>query len=220
MATITPIRKPKIHSDEHRLVISHPQPGKADHQDIYCDRRIGLSWPSANSPGYYCVVGLHEDKETDGNRIVRVLMEGERKQLPQLFDRISAMALLYHANWILAHVPGNDNDYLDLGQYRKKRGVKDWTLIDTSEFSGLEEGRARIAALIDKRQLKMPLTMKLQGEISRMRPHDLLPRDKVKPEERMFRTYALCHVITSYQMYPFRKPIKAKTEIRRSGYGG
>ncbi len=220
MAKVTPIR-PKIYSDGHRLVIGVDRPGKTPLQEIYCDRRIGLSWPSAHNPGYFCVAGLQEDKTPTGERRIEILDESERKDLTPLFQRLATVCMTYKAKWVLANMKGHEREYEALGLFIKKNNVKHISILDTAEFADMEETLPTISDLvIARRMVKMSPRLKLFGQLETVQNTELKPIGKVQPEERFHAYYAFSHIVTSYQLYPFRKPRSHEAPKRRSGYGG
>nr|BDD45671.1 hypothetical protein 19 [Desulfobacterales bacterium] len=213
--------KRKIYTDRHRLVISTPRKGQPPHQSIYLERRCGLSWPTAHNPGYFVVVGLLDIATPSGEKPIEVITEGERPTPTHLFERLVVVMREYSVKCLLANMRGHEREYMALGRFMKSRNIKYFSVLDTVEFSGLEESLGTITDMLINRLIRMDPRMKLFRQIDGLRPEDLKSQKAVRPEERLHAYYAFSQVVTSFQVYPYRKPLRNRsTPRRRSGYGG
>jgi len=212
---------PKIYTDDYRLVMSWPRSNGPPKLHIYLNRRCGLTWPTANNPGYYCLMGLLDEPTLSSIRPLRLINEGEFTDTARLWDRVTKVCKLMHCEWILADL--RDEFYglqLEFTNYVRRRRVEGLRLRDVSDISTFEMARPLIARRADTDTLAIPKHTILRKQLGMITPDDLRQVDYQQPEERFYAVHALNHVVTSYHMYPWHKPKKPQWQMpRQGGYG-
>ena len=222
--------KPEIYTDGHRLVMSWARKGRPDFQRIFKDRRMGVSWPGPNNPGYFCLMALQEHPRREDGRVAhRLLNERETTDVEELFKAITIVCKRMKCAWVLADVSKkHDTIYAQFARWLRERSVDYFRLHDASDYGGIEEALSAMNDLIggpddpeERNALYVPTTTILGRQLSDINPEDLHLIDKTKVEERFYAAHAMSYVITSWQLYPFRKPQRDSEEYpgRGTGYG-
>ena len=221
--------KPKIYVDGHRLVMSWERKGRPDLHRIYHDRRCGVVWPGPNNVGYYCVMGLFDEHRVDGRVTHALLAEGNVKDTEALFAKIALVCKRLRCEWVLADLSKKyDTIYSAFGRWVRKRGITYVRTYDAADFGGIEEAMPAINDLVggaddplERSALRIPVKSILGRQLDELRPDDLHLIDKTHVEERFYAAHAMSYVVTSWQLYPFRKPGDKTDEDpgRGKGYG-
>jgi len=216
------IRRPKVYTDGYRTIVSYPRAGKSDYQEVFLDCRIGLVWPSANNPGYYCIFGLEDKRRPDRRWPMKLLREASSPTLTKLFTKMARDSREYQAKWLLADMAGKELEENELGRFITRRGIDYMELFPCEDFSGLSEGLPQLSELVESGLLSIDPRTVLYGQMDTTQADDLNRTNAGVPrEQRLYALHALMHIVTGYQMYPFNKPKKPRIEQRRrSGYGG
>lgn len=213
----------KIFADGYRLVMEWPRPGGgAPKSRIYLDRRCGLAWPTARGPGYFCVCGLLDEPTPSGPRPVVLLAEQQEADHQRLFTTMTATMRKLHCGWILADGQKDwDSLRYELHRHVVKKNIRGLKLLEAHDFSGIAEARPVIERLVESKSLRISRATILFKQLAHIGAGDLRERDQVKPEERFFAVHAFSHVVTSWEMYPWKRPTKFEDRYqgRRPGYG-
>ena len=217
----------EIIEEKHKILIKLQPTGNADPL-IYVDRRVGITWPGAHNPAYFCMLGLEERKTMTGDRHYRLLCEfenvdkgGQSGTNARFFAAVSYMCNKLHCEACYCDLQTGDvNMEAAFDQYAAARGIDGIILENSYNYSGIVEAGPRIRELNAKRLLhiKSPLIYLkgqergisvLRRQIGTADPVGVAGTvDRVRPEERYHALYALSHIITSYQQFPYRTPDK------------
>ncbi len=212
----------KLHTtkDRHRLLIQVKTPkGKLISERLYCDRRVGITWPSMHNPGYFGIIGLYDEPAP---RRMRLLFEFESPDRSVLIRKLTAMSQHLGANWILADL---SDEFLPFERsfwnYCRAKNVRGLDLIDVADISGFKRARATIDDLTRQRRIRMSKQSIMYGQGLVMSQDNVGPVAGARPEQIWYAVGALGHIVCSYDHWPWTSPKKKKRRILgdRAGYG-
>jgi hypothetical protein len=191
-----------IKGDHDETIIQYSEkPGEPKKIDVYLTTRAGISWPKADHPGYFCVIGLKDEPGITGKKPLVLLAEREHHHMERYFERLTINARrLYSENLFadLEHNQGFERSFRDFVRDRKVEGIR---LIDSSEFEDFEH----IVSLIRQKKKDGLLSIEegtvLNNQIQSMTTDDLQDIKKNFPA-----VAALCRVLGSYEFFPWQKP--------------
>ena len=229
--------------DEYRLCRQTDVPGAAPVIDIYNDRRAGMTFPTANNPGYYCIFGLKNVVTHRAKRPLELLAEREDTDQRKLFTALCKDMRLLKCERVYADCSKSfESSEMDFEATAQRLGVDTIGLYDASDFDGFDSSYANFEAakapLDDYGHqgiLIIPGTYKVMGQPYKGRwPGDcLITRDfkaagksDIKssgPWEQYPAATAFNHIIMSYVISPWSKP-ETDSLVKQSadfnGYGG
>ena len=226
----------EISQNKHEILIKM-KPTGVDDPLVFVDRRVGIAWPGAHNPAYFCMFGLERLPGAAGERPLRLLCEfentkdGAQGTNARFFQALAFMCRKLHCKWCFCDLQTpavNMERAFDL--FVRDRGVRNIRLENSYEYSGIVEAGPRIRELNSKKLLllKTPLVYftgqergvsLLRRQIGTADPVGVAGTvDRVRPEERYHALYALSHVVTSYQQRPWRIPQKLDVPGPTEGY--
>lgn len=189
--------------DRDEIIIEHPQKtGEPRRIDIYFITRAGISWATANSPFYYCILGSKNEPTLTDKWPLVLLAEGETETMELFFERLTRYVKKLFCEWTVADFKNNfENSLLKFVRAAKIEGIRRY---DSSEFmeGDLEHSIALIRQWRRDNALVIPKDTILGKQIRSMTPEDL----KDKPDERYYAVMALCRVLGSFEDRPWQKP--------------
>jgi hypothetical protein len=193
------LKELKIFRDRSEINIQYPQKqGKPPRVDTYITMRAGISWPSANSPSYYCIFGQKKEPTLTDKKPLVLLAEGEHHPMEKFFERLVLNANRLYCKRLFANTENNksfEDSLLKFVRERKIDNVRPW---DSSQFEDLQHGAALVRQYKTDRALEIPEGTILGKQVTTMTPEDL----KDKPEERFYAVMALIRVLESFEHYP------------------
>jgi hypothetical protein len=186
---------------EEVLFLFDPKNGRPRRVEAYHTTRAGISWPGLDSPGYFCIFGLKDERTFNGKKPLELLDEYEHPILDDFFERLvirtkknlCAMAL---AN--LGNYPGFDDSLRRFVNERKMDSLRPY---DSSEFENLNHATVLINQKLREGSLIVPKETILARQLGSITPEDV----REKPEERFYAVMALVRLIGSFEYYPWRK---------------
>lgn len=207
--------------DGYRLLVQvHNEKGKLLTERLYLDRRVGVTWPSLHTPGYFCIMGLYDEPEPRRLRLLREYETGDRTELVR---KLAVASQQLGAHWLLADLGPDyapyERAFLNHCRARNIRGLQ---LIDVADISGFIRARPTIDDLSKRRLIRMPRSSILYGQGLTMSPDNISTQDGIRPEQLWYAVNALGHVVCSYDHWPWRNPKKEKARANpgsRAGYG-
>ena len=228
------------YTDEFRLCRQTDNPGHAPIIDVYNDRRAGMTFPTRNNSGYYCIFGLKDVITHKSKRPLELLAEAEINDQKDLFISLIKNMRLMRCDAVYADCSkAFESAEMEFEHVLTRLGVNTIGLYDASEFDGFDTSYANFEAakapLDDHgRQgiLMIPGIFKEMGKPDKGRwPGDsLIARDfksagktdvkASRPWEQFPAANAFNHVIMSYVISPWSKPEKEYTYTKNEGYGG
>ena len=192
----------KIFKDGYKINIILKKPDGTRKIDIYLTIRAAISWPSPNSPGYYCIFGLKEEPTlTEKNPLV-LLAEGQAELMEKFFERLIANANRLYCERLFANLEKNkgfEDSLYKFVRQRELEGIRPW---DSSEFEDFNHGVSLIRQYKRHNALIIPENTVLLRQIQSMTPEDI----KEQFEERFYAVAALCRVLGSFEAWPWSKP--------------
>jgi len=190
------LKRLEIKRDRDEIIIIYPKkPDQLQRIDTYLTMRGGISWPSANSPGYYCIFGLKKESNLNDKKPLVYIVEGEHHPMEKFFEELTIDAK--HCDKLFAN---NENKGFEdsLRKFVRERKIDNISLLDSSKFEDFQHGAALISQLKTDHALRIPENTILGKQVTTMTPEDL--RDK--PEERFYAVMALIRVLESFEHYP------------------
>lgn len=192
----------KIKRDRDEIIIIYPKKqGKPPKVDTYITMRGGITWASANTPGYYCIFGLKKESNLEDKKPIILLAEGQHHPMEKFFERLTLNANTLYCERLFADVENNKGFEDSLRKFVRKRKIDNIRLLDSSQFEDFQHGAALISQWKTDHALKIPENTILGKQVTTITPEDL--RDK--PEERFYAAMALIRVLGSFEYYPWRK---------------
>jgi hypothetical protein len=211
--------------------------------ELYVDRRAGMTFPTANNPGYYCVFGLKKTISHKDKRPLELLAEAEIKDQTKLFLSLVKTMRLLHCSAVYADCSkAFESAELELEHILARLNVDTISLFDASEFDGFDSSYANFEAArapIDDtgrkslliipgayKEFHAPDKGRTPGMSMITRDLQAAATDTVKsarPWESFPAANAFNHVIMSYVISPYQEPAKdhlIKEDAGFNGYGG
>lgn len=213
--------------DGHKLIITSPPQGavKTPITRIFLDRRVGITWPTAHNFGYFCVFGM-EDKQTLYGKIKPFVLlaegtdqrAGGRMPRRAFFGKLLSACHRYHSSWAFADMRREYDIVLwGLSEVVSKRNFE-LSVYDSSEWGGIEEMRPSVDELGERGLLDIPAKSIISGEMQRVTPDSLKSQQGLPVEKRFPAVYAMSQVVTSWEVYPWKKPTKKDKSKKQEGY--
>jgi len=192
----------EIFKDRDKINIVSKKPDEPKKVDTYLTTRAGISWPTPQSPGYYCILGLKDEPTlTEKNPLV-LLAEGQDELMEKFFERLSITANRLFCNRIFANLEQNkgfEDSLYKFVRQRKLEGIRPW---DSSEFEDFHHGTSLIKQYKRHNALIISGNTVLLKQIQSMEPDDV----REKFEARFYAVAALCRVLGSFEAWPWYKP--------------
>jgi len=205
-------KKPKIEKDGSRIIVESKE------RQVYLDRRLAFMWPCGDHPGYFVMIGRLEEKGIDAELPYVVLDEGERPDKDNLYQAVIACMRRWHARWMFAEVRGGWKLLnINFAAWLKKMNARGVRLIDTSEFSGIRQTMPIIRGLLNHGSIVM-VDGPLKRQISAITSADLRTSEGETVEERFPALAAFGDIISSYELYPYKKKKRKIHTARAEGY--
>ena len=185
--------------------------------DVFLSPRMGITWPSPNNPGYFCIVGIESIKDTRYPKVC-LISESEENDRERLFNRILGQARNYNVRDLFAD---NGKSWITIEsnfvRLCKDRNIKNLRLTDSNEWSGFENALPIIREKTIRGAIRIPSgTLRTQLDI--MTPESVKAHDRIPAENRFYAVNAFCHVICSYELFPYRRKKDYSVEKQREGY--
>jgi hypothetical protein len=174
--------------------------GRPRRIDAYHVLRAGVSWPGADSPGYYCIFGLKDEPSLSGKNPLVLLDEGEHSLLEKFLERLVIRSNRYRCESIFVNLEENSGFEDSLRKFVKDRKLDPPRLLDSFIFENLGYGGALIRQRLKDDDLVMHKESILGRQVGSITPDDL--RDR--PEERFYAVMALTRVLGSFEHFPWR----------------
>ena len=115
--------KPKFKRDRDEILrIFSKEPDEPQRVDVFLETRAGLSWPSAKSPGFFCVLGL--EKVPGDVKPLMLLAEGESADMEIFFNRYAVSANTCYCEKAFARVEDNPGFTQSLRKFIRGRGIE------------------------------------------------------------------------------------------------
>jgi hypothetical protein len=190
-----------IKERDKTLFIYPMEPGKMQRIDEFWTIRAGVSWPTAKSPGYYCIIGAKDDLEA-ADRVSLVLIdEGQSGVREKLFEKIMLNTKESGCERIYARLDGNKSPERAYYRFRRQRNIDCPGLLDSSEFENFNQDVLLIRQWIEKGALKVPPNSCLGEQLANLKADDVNENFEVK----FYAVAAFCRVLKSLDIYPFQR---------------
>ena len=175
--------------------------GRPRRVDAYHATRAGVSWPGADCPGYYCILGLKNEPSISQSPPIELLDEGELSILEKFYERMLLQGNRYRCESMFGNLEDNEGFLDSLRRFVRERKLAMPRLLDSSAFENLNFGIALIKQRLMDDELVVPKGSILGRQVGSITPDDL----REQPEERFYAVMALARVIGSFEYYRWEK---------------
>lgn len=188
---------------------------------IFRERRAGLVWPGASTPGYLGIWGIWDHLDPFTGQCPVQLVEEIEESVPADFFRKLTPAL---DRWRPAAAYADLSDRTRTKQtmfagYLRSNHVSQRTrIVDMNEYR-LSEMAPTMRDWLARKLVMMSEMSAAYRQLRTLRPDDLRPVERVEPEDRMFAAAALGYVVASLEMYPAEDRRERRKRARKRGEG-
>jgi hypothetical protein len=192
-----------IFRDRHLIVVQTEQTGKPPKIETYLTVRGGISWPSIDSPGYFCLLGMKDEHTLTERKPLELLTEGKASLIDKFSEKLSLSATRWCCDPLIADCSEGNKGFQDsLDRFVRDRKVKDIRLWDSSEFSmSIKYSVGLIRQWREDNALCIPKGTILNEQLTTVTTNT--PEREL--EKMYFAIMALCRVLASFEVYPWRK---------------
>jgi hypothetical protein len=196
-------KKPKIFKDGYKIIFQYQKkPGELQKIDEYLTIRVGVSWPTPNSPFYCCFLALKDEPTLTEKKLLELLDEGKSETMENFFERLTRNANRFLCELVVADFKNNKGFEDSLLKFVREKNIKDIRRYDSSEFEDFDHGISLIRQYKKDSALAIRENTILLRQLQAMTPDDA----KEKFEERFYAVAALCRVLGSFENRRWRKP--------------
>jgi hypothetical protein len=226
--------------DRHILCRSLERKGKSPLLAMFNDRRAGMTFPTTNNDGYWCIFGQQETATVRDKLPLELLAEGTHGTNKALFLSLIKHMRMLGCKYVYADCSkANERAEIEFDRVVASLNAQGVGLWDASEFDGFESSYSNFDAARGPAQeygskglLKIPGAYRYWGKPDKGRwpKQSILTQDLTKvgaetarstrPWEMFPAANAFNHVIMSYVISPYTKPTKEYNQNDSEGYCG
>lgn len=195
-----------IFEENGKVNIVSKKPDAPQHIDTFLTVRIGISWPTSETPGYFCAMALEDKTNLSGKKPLKLLAEREHPLMQKFFERLVINAKKLHCERLFANLEHNERFENSLREFVRERKFEGIRLFDSHEFEDFQYSEALIHQWKKDGALYIPDGTILKRQIQSMKIDDLKDIEK-----KFYAVAALCRVLASFEFYPWRKPHRGFT---------
>jgi hypothetical protein len=171
--------------------------------------RCGLAWPTAISPGFFCLVGQFSKSLPNGRYPLRLLKEGQGHVLNILFQNLFDDLGQFGAYEIFGDLTSKFQSYiLDFNQHYTSRRLQEVKLTPAPFYQSFSHGIYVIRSWIKDEALHIPTGTITRDQLKIIKEEDL----KGDVEDRFFGINALRFVVSAYEV----SPVYPSPQVRRT----
>ena len=161
--------------------------------------RCGLVWPTAASPGFYCLVGQLSKGLPNGRYPLRLLKEGHEHVLNVLFQNLFDDLGQFGAYEIFTDLSPRYQTYiLDFNHHYTSRRLQEVKLTPAPFYQSFSHGIYVIRSWIKDEALNIPIGTITREQLKMIKEEDL----KGDVEGQFFGINALRFVVSAYEVSP------------------
>ena len=166
--------------------------------------RCGLSWPTAVSPGYYCLVGQLFERNPAGKYLLMLLREGQEQLVNSLFQKMADDLGKFYGEEIYSDLSENFRSYMiAFNQYASDRdGSQDLCLLPVPFHQSFVHGVSLIKEWKKDDALFIPEGTIVHNQLREMKIEDL----KSNPQEVFYAINGLRYVMGAFETFPISPP--------------
>jgi hypothetical protein len=187
------------------IIIHHLDTKDAEKIIRYADIRAGLSWPTEEAPGYYCILGERyedflrfEGIERRGELRLLAEYQYEGVSLSDLFARLTDDLAMLECQSIYTDTEEPFLGHVEtFWEFRSKTGAKMGNLTQAPYAANWLLGVSWIQDWIRSRLLSIPETSAAYSQLKSIAKSDLAE----SPENRFFAVNALRYVVGAFHKY-------------------
>ncbi|MBM4305661.1 MAG: hypothetical protein FJ115_04775 [Deltaproteobacteria bacterium] len=182
------------------IIKNHEGEGSVEETWSFREIRIGLHWPSAGSPGYFCLVGQGSIKTFDSNHPLRLLRESEEILPSKLFEKMCDVAGTFECQEIFCDLSEKFRGYvLNFRDFkRKERRQQDIFLRQAPYHQEFGHGILTIKDWLGRNALVIPKGTIVAQQLGSITDGNLAASDA---SERFYAIDALRHVVSAFGVH-------------------
>ncbi len=175
-------------------------------REHYRGVRVGLSWPTPVSPGYYCLVGQYLKSDSFGKYPLRLLKEGQDQILGPLFQRMVDDLGIFSGREIYSDLSERFRSYVTaFALYLKsERGTQSIRLKLAPFYQSFTHGVSLIKEWVKDQGLTIPKETIVYTQLREIKSDDL----KGNPEDIFYAINGLRYVIGAFETSLASSPIR------------
>jgi hypothetical protein len=172
--------------------------GRKDEIVSFRGTRVGLHWPTANSPGFYVIAGESVKGNIIGGFSLRLLREGQDQIPSKLYEELADDAGVFGIREIFADTEKFDGYVLDFIAFKRRERPRQPLYLKLAPFhQDFSHGVFTIREWVKKNSLIIPKESVVHDQLKNITSQDL----KGNPEEKFFAVDALRLVIGSFKVF-------------------
>ncbi len=196
-------KKINIFRDRDGIVVEIPQPGRPPKMETYLTVRGGISWPRIDSPGYFCLLGMKDEHTLTERKPLELLAEGKAPLIDKFSEKLFLNATRWYCDALIADCSEKNKGFQDslyrFVRDRKDKGIRLW---DSSEFRmSIEYSVGLIRQWREDNALWISKGTILNEQLTTI----TMDTPEREFEKVFFAIMALCRVLASFEVYPWRK---------------
>lgn len=177
---------------------------KADVIFFAQDIRAALVWPTADAPGYYCILAQKTQLNERGKLPLVFLTEFQANLPKQIFQQLKKDAVKYACGQFYNDFRKENGDLRELFyEFCKYQRIRNIELIKAPLSGKLHIGAALIKEWLRDKALEIMESTTLFNQLKMMQVSDL----RQKPEDNFFAINALQMLIVSLEKEPWVPPM-------------
>jgi hypothetical protein len=165
---------------------------------LFRGTRTGLSWPTAQSPGFYVLLGQENKKNVIGNYSLRLIREGEEQIPAQLFEKMASDAGTFFCEEIyadLSNASERSRGYVAAFDVFRKERRRQKLYLRPGPFD-FGHGIFVIRGLVKEGAIDIPRGTTVFEQLKSITSEDL----RGQPEEKFYALTALCFAVGSFEI--------------------
>jgi hypothetical protein len=172
---------------------------------IYLDIRAGLAWPYQTQPGYWLVMGQHEEKSAFGKHSLVLLGEGESRSLNKLFDSLTDAAVRLKCEDVYVDMSEKNDAYREaFSRYRDGGNIRRVFMKPAPYDENFEYGTGLIREYVKDKALEIDRDSIIARQLGQI-PESVLEENQLA---EYYAIHALRFVLASFDKYSWREPLK------------
>jgi len=186
------------------IKVTIKEAGKPDSMFFAKDIRGALVWPTAEAPGYYCILAQRTNLNEKGKLPLVFLTEFQSNLPKETFQQLKKDALKYACGQFYNDFKKENGDYRELFyDFCRYQRIANIELIKAPLSGKIHIGAALITQWILDKALEIKDSTTLLNQVKMMQVSDL----QQKPEDKFFAVNALQMLIVSLEKEPWTAPL-------------
>jgi len=185
------------------ITVTVKEEGKSDISFFCRDIRGALVWPTAHSPGYYCIFAQKDDTNPQGKSPLFLAAEAEAELPKDLFKKMVEDRKKLTCAHFYVDLKKENQDFMDLfGDYCRYNRFLGIEFTKAPIIGKFHIGTALIREWAKDGALEISEGSILRNQLKEIGRGDL----ELNPEEKYFAVHALTFIVASIEKDPWQAP--------------